>query len=73
MFLYHFFFYPIIRDKNLLLASIQCNQELVTLIFGWLVLAGAQATLDDNTVNFMSVVFGIMAVRFAYKSWKSRK
>ena len=73
MFMYHLFFYPIIRDKNLLLASIQCNQEFVTLIFGALVVSGAQDLLAEDTVNFMFGVFVIMCIRFGYKSLQAQK
>ena len=48
LFIYDLFIRPIVTDKGLLMASIQCNQELITLIFGAFVVGSAQKNLDDG-------------------------
>ena len=69
MFIYDLFIRPIVTDKDILMATIQCNQELITLIFGGFVVTSAQATLDASSFGFMSAVYAILLLRYVYKSW----
>jgi hypothetical protein len=62
---------PITKDKKLFLATLQCNQKFIGLVFATLVAAASRETLDKTTSGSLLGGYGILFLYYLYsnKEW----
>ena len=70
-FLYLITIAPLLKDKKLYLATLQCNQNFIGLLFATFVALDASTTLDETTAGSLQSAYAILLLYYLYqnKDW----